>query len=67
MFFEMEIHQDVDLVLEGHLQRPVAPGQQGDKTGQCIGYGQCQFGIGPMFFLSGCPGAGHTQIIRIIM
>jgi len=32
MFFEMEIHQDVDLVFEGHLQGPVGPGCQGGKV-----------------------------------
>jgi hypothetical protein len=33
MLFEMEIHQDVDLVFKSHLQGPVATGYQGVKIG----------------------------------
>jgi len=31
--FEMEVHQDVDLIRESHLQGPVASRCQGGKTG----------------------------------
>ena len=38
MFFQMEIHQDVDLIFKRHLRGPVAPRCQRGKIRQGIVY-----------------------------
>lgn len=68
VFFQMEIHQDVQLILKRHLKRPVASREQGGDVGQYVVDRFHEVGVGLVLFLgsSGHPRVGHEQILRNI-